>query len=151
SERFPQALDDRLIELLRTSAVFDGWDLERVVRDRQAFLLFLQERWAAFVQLSSGGPPVSSAEEEGLPSLEVAGPLHLPLDHDDVRVYIDNLFVEGLLTPLAAAPTSPPVAEWIAVGIRRDPKRDRMRRFDKLASTIEEELPSPDARHQQWL
>jgi len=37
-----------------------------------------------------------------IPMAENEWALYLPFDHDDIRVYIDSLFLEGLLSPSAA-------------------------------------------------
>jgi hypothetical protein len=34
--------------------------------------------------------------------LKYPGPDCLPFDHQDIKVYIDNLFLEGKLTPVEA-------------------------------------------------
>ena len=39
------------------------------------------------------------AEDAAPFDLQFPGPEHLPFDHDDVRVYVDNLFTDGLLIP----------------------------------------------------
>jgi hypothetical protein len=61
-------------------------------------------------------------------------PEDLPFDHDDVRVYIDNLFLEGHLKPLAATDLGMHLDHltlpgWLAVGLRLDPATDRLRRL----------------------
>ena len=99
--RLPHILDDRLIHLLRRSGAFDSWPLEAIVPDRDAFFSFLQERWPLFLDRLAGnaGDGPQDASESFSPDLE--GPADLPFDHDDVRVYIDNLFVEGMLSPVS--------------------------------------------------
>ena len=110
-QRLPRILDDRLIHLLRRSGGFDSWPLEVIVPNRDAFFSFLQERWPLFLDHLAGnaGDGPRDASESFSPDLE--GPADLPFDHDDVRVYIDNLFVEGMLSPVSheagATPTSP--------------------------------------------
>ena len=72
----------------------------------------------------------------------------LPFDNPDVRVYIDNLFVEGMLQPVEW-PGTP--AGWAAVGVRHDPEQDRHRCFAAILDVAEREPPGEDARHGDWL
>ena len=46
--RVPSLLNERFIQLLRQSSVFEDWPLEALVADREAFFTFLQERWRYF-------------------------------------------------------------------------------------------------------
>jgi len=68
------------------------WPLEMIVPNRAAFWEFLDERWPIFVRLSKGARFLSRS----LASAVLSGPPVLPLGHDDVRIYIDNLFEDGL-------------------------------------------------------
>ena len=80
------------------------------------------------------------------PALGYMGPTDLPFDHDDVRVYIDNLFMEGYLKPYAAADHGlhlehTDLTEWLRVGLRIDPEADRMRRVEGLLASIAASVP----------
>jgi hypothetical protein len=59
--KVPESLDRRFVEILRQRGVFAEWPLERIVPDREAFLLFLQERWPAFLDRMAA----DSAEKAG--------------------------------------------------------------------------------------
>jgi hypothetical protein len=105
--RVPAMLDAHLVQLLRQHGQFQDWPLERIVPDREAFFSFLQQRWPRFVKRwlqQHQQPDMAGAAEElaAEPVTAYVGPEDLPFDHDDVRVYIDNVFLEGHLTPLAA-------------------------------------------------
>jgi hypothetical protein len=47
-QRIPTILEERFIQLLRQGNAFDDWPLETLVPDREAFFVFLQERWPIF-------------------------------------------------------------------------------------------------------
>ena len=53
---------------------------------------------------------------EVITGLKFKGPSTLPFDHDDVRVYLDNLFSEGFLQPVTV-----PAARATDVGTVRGP------------------------------
>ncbi len=149
-QRIPRLLDDRLVQVLRQSGMFESWPIETVVADREAFFSFLQERWPLFLDRLAGSAD-GGVREEGEPyGLEIEGPKDLPFDHDDVRVYIDNLFVEGLLRPVTHRSSNTLSDRWVAVGIQVDPAADRLRRLEGLMKTVGATIPTPEARHRDW-
>ena len=149
-QRLPRILDDRLIHLLRRSGAFDSWPLEAIVPERDAFFSFLQERWPLFLDRLAGnaGDRPRDASESFSPDLE--GPADLPFDHDDVRVYIDNLFVEGMLSPVSHEAGDALLGTWAAVGIHFDSEADKSRRLKGLMKAVGASIPGPDARHHEW-
>ena len=147
--RIPKLLDDRLIHVLRQNGSFEGWPLDVIIPDREAFFAFLQERWPIFLdRLASSGTAV---RENGTTyGLEFPGPKDLPFDHDDIRVFVDNLFLEGMLEPVTHAQAGAIGGSWATVGLRIDPAADQCRRWDGLFDAVSEAVPGPDARHQDW-
>jgi len=160
AQHIPAILDERFIQLLQRDARFQEWPLERIVPDREAFFGFLQERWPHFVrcwlrQRSPSHGAETALELAAEPALGYTGPTVLPFDHDDVRVYIDNLFLEGYLKPYATADHGlhlehTDLPEWLSVGLRIDPEADRMRRVEGLLASMAASIPSAEARHHDW-
>jgi len=76
----------------------------------------------------------------------------LPFDHDDIRVYIDNLFTESILKPVdcVAVPTVS-VAPWIRVGLKEATRAQKEIRFEELCKAIEEKIPEEGANPNAWL
>lgn len=150
NQRLPRILEEHLIHLLRRGGGFESWPLEIIVPDRDAFFSFLQERWPLFLdrlaENADGGPWTGS----GPISLELEGPADLPFAHDDVRIYIDNLFFEGMLSAVSHEAGDALRDEWVAVGIRYDPEADKARRVEGLMGAISASIPRPDARHREW-
>lgn len=97
------------------------------------------------------GAPDGAYEDNVSYNLAFRGPLHLPFGHNDVRVYIDTLFIDGLLQGVTHAQSAQLTGTWVAVGVRTDPQADRRRRLKGLLQAVEETLPSADARHPEWL
>ena len=149
-ERLPLILDKHLIHLLRRSGRFDSWPLETIVPDRNAFFSFLQERWPFFLDRLAGNADSSSRDAGGSFGLEFEGPADLPFDHKDVRIYIDNLFVEGMLSAVSHEAGDVLRGKWAAVGIRIDPEADNARRLGGLMEAVGTTIPGPDARHHEW-
>ncbi len=151
-QRLPRLLDDRLAHLLRQGGAFASWPLETILPDREAFFAFLQERWPLFLDRLAdrvGGGELRDVE--GGPDFKVGGPADLPFGHDDVRVYVDNLFVEGMLRPVAHESGRALRGEWAAVGVRIDAQADRLRRLRRLAEAVGATIPEADAHYREWL
>src|SRR5437867_1546302 len=91
-QRVPAVLDGRFLQVLRQNGSFDDWPLESILPDRQAVFAFLQERWPRFVRhwLTRGDTSQSSGTQPTIAEPEidsqVAAPVDLPFDHDDVRI-----------------------------------------------------------------
>ncbi len=150
-QRLPRLLDERVAHLLRQGGAFTAWSLEAILPDRDAFFAFLQERWPLFLDRLAGNAGNGGPQDaEGTPGLAIGGPVDLPFDHDDVRVYIDNLFVEGMLRPVGHESGTALREAWAAVGIRIDPEADRRRRLRRLAETVGATIPGADANHRDW-
>jgi len=157
-QRIPADLDKRFIQLLRQSNAFDDWPLETIVPDREAFFAFLQERWPIF--LDRFAAEVRGAKYEVRESAsEIDGhkshhglrtPHFLPFDHHDIRVYIDNLFVEGLLHSVSHDHADALSKTWVGIGVRTAPIEDRSRRLGKLIDSLDASIPAEDAKHTDW-
>ena len=148
--RLPCHLERHLIGMLRRKLLFRPWPLVQIVPERDAFFGFLQERWPIFLDRLTSGP---AAVRETPPAYAPAfsGPAELPFDHPDVRVYVDNLFLEGALRPVAH-PRGREIAEpWARAGVAIDPRADRRRRLDGLLESVEASLPDDGAVHYDWL
>jgi len=149
-QRIPAELDNRFIQLLRQSNAFDDWPLETLVSDREAFFAFLQERWPIFLDREAAKGTSGVCEDKKPYGLSIEGPVELPFDHHDIRVYIDNLFVEGLLHPVQHEHADTLSRTWVGIGVRTAPIEDRSRRLGKLIDSLEASIPTEDAKHTDW-
>lgn len=149
-QRIPADLDKRFIQLLRQNNAFDDWPLETLVSDREAFFAFLQERWPIFLDREAAKGTSGVREDEKPYGLSIEGPLELPFDHHDIRVYIDNLFVEGLLHSVPHEHADTLSRTWVGIGVRTAPIEDRSRRLGKLIDSLEASIPAEDAKHTDW-
>ena len=146
SRAVPEEFDARFIEVLTKDGGWCDWPLERIVPSKEAFLHFLEERWPHF--LASRGYPTVPGREIAAPT--VHGPIDLPFDHDDVHVYIDNLFAEGLLEPAASIDARAVAGTWYRVGVAGDPAEDAAVRLDALLAAISKAVPDEAADHSTW-
>lgn len=132
--RFPESLDELLLNALKAEKSLAGWPLETILHDRKAFLAFLQRHWSEYVD--------SLADKSKT--------CFVPFGHEDVRVYIDNMFLEGTLTPISRDDVSN-LPKWVLTGVSHDAKANSVARFHGLIELLKKELPSQDATYREWL
>jgi len=149
-QRIPAALDARFIGLLQKNTAFDEWPLEKLVKDREAFFAFLQERWPIFLDREAGKATTAVHDERKSYGLTIEGPSELPFDHHDIRVYIDNLFAEGFLQSVHHDHAHILSKTWVGIGIRTATNEDRARRLSKLIESLRTSLPAEDVKHTEW-
>jgi hypothetical protein len=149
--RLPPVIEERLLSLLRQETALSSWPLERLVTDRSAFLTFLQERWGRFVVAHL--PTAESVADR--PSFDappaIPGPIAIPFDHPDLRVYVDTLFLEGLLVPTRAVAQRQVRGSWLAVGVAADAEEDQVAKLRALTESTAREVPDVSAGHRDWL
>jgi hypothetical protein len=144
----PSMLAERLIQVLKGHDGLTTWPLSEIVPDDEAFFAYLQERWPLF--LSRLGSTSHVREDSPEYRLKYPGPDRLPFDHQDIKVYIDNLFLEGKLTPVEAKDIEVDSGSWIRSGIATFGVDDDELRISRLFELIEKELPTTDARYSDW-
>lgn len=146
--QIPQMLAERLIQVLKGHDGFKAWPLSEIVPDDEAFFAFLQERWPLFLsRLGSANQVREDAPEYGL---KYPGPDDLPFDHQDIKVYIDNLFLEGKLTPVEAKGIEVDAGSWVRSGIATSGVDDDELRISRLFGLVDKELPTAEARYSDW-
>lgn len=146
--QIPMMLAERLIQVLESHDRFKNWPLSEIIPDDEAFFAFLQERWPLF--LSRLGS-VNYVRENSLDGLRYRGPSCLPFDHQDIKVYIDNLFLEGKLTPVEAKGIDVDAGSWIRSGIVTSDADDDALRISRMFDLVEKNLPAAEARYSDWL
>ncbi len=146
SRSFPAGLDHHLVEQLALLGDWQAWPLDRIVPDREAFLVFLGERWPHFLLALRG----DAVHDQALPPLTIPGPLELPFDHADVRVDVERLFTEGLLPPSTAIGPDSVEGTWYRVGVAGDRVVDAHRRLARLLDALTADLPDCAADHLTW-
>ena len=139
---------ERLINVLATHKAFKDWPLDLIVESSDRFYEFLQERWPLFLERYSEDNQV--AEMSPAVALNYSGPQLLPFDHDDIRIYIDNLFVEGRLLAMKAPKIIVDETSWMMCGVANDSHDNLKARIDRMYAIIKEEMPGLEARHEDW-
>ena len=147
-QSIPPLLDEYLVTALRQNPAFNDWPLEIIVPNPAAFWEFLNERWPIYVGLSKGG---TEQLEEKHHKLKYPGPAVLPFGHDAVRVHIDNLFEDGLLTPTEWDWNQAIDEKWIRVGLLGNKVENADLRFEELGKSLLKDCPDKNSAPQDWL
>lgn len=147
----PDRMVDRFIEVLRQGSQFTDWPLEQIIANSADFYAFLQERWALRIRSEVAAENRQIKEAKADYGLRFSGPSALPFEHDDVKVYLDNLFSEGLLKPVSLSSSEDVSDPWLRVGISRGAEEDRKRRLDHACQRISDVLPDDDASYLDWM
>lgn len=147
----PAMLAQHLVRALQKAGRFGNWPLDAIVPDQEAFFAFLQERWPLFLDRTSdrdAGTPAASAPDD----VEFAypGPADLPFNHVDVHIYVDNLFLDGCLRPVAHEAADSFAGTWIATGVQSPDGATDAQRLDRLIEEVAKAVPVPDARYGKW-
>jgi len=146
--QIPLMLAERLIQVLKGHDGFKAWPLSEIVSDDEAFFAFLQERWPVYLESLA---KADLGREGGVGyGYRYPGPDSLPFDHQDIKVYIDNLFLEGKLTPVEAKDIEVEAGSWVRSGIATFGVDDDELRISRLFDLLEKELPTAEARYSDW-
>ena len=145
----PAMLADRLLEILENGGSFKEWNLGKIIPDSELFFAFIQERWPIFLENLKQSN--QTKEETKAYGLQVEGPARLPFDHQDIRVYIDNLFVEGKLTPVDLPGIDVEKGSWVLSGISRSKSDSEDVRFSRLFELIDPAQLSSESRYTDWI
>ncbi len=175
--QLPDLLVDHLQQSLKNNSKFADWPMPSILKSRDHFLRFVQDEWKGFLagfaprevggEGAHGGPhsmvsesrsftekgsdpentqhPMGRSGFRGLTPF----PVRIPFEHEDIRAYVDTLFLEGSLSPIVAFGVDA-VPAWAHVGIRQDAQGDAVRRYHGLKKTFEASIPGPDASHKEW-
>ncbi len=147
----PEEVEARLLHHLKSAGRFWEWPLEQILPDREAFLAFLQERWPIFVNQTAKKEGFEVKDPTAVYETSYSGPKELPFDEAQMRVYIDSMFLEGILRPTSHPEAERLRDEWLAVGLKTDPEQDNKRRLEGLLKNIRDEIPEPRSNRHEWL
>lgn len=143
----PEMFNMHLAQVL--AGKFNAWPLADIIGNDIAFYAFLQERWPVF--LKNQGNPSQLRENHNYYGLHYPGPANLPFDHDDIRIYIDNLFLESKLKPVDAEGMEPDANSWMRCGVKDRGEADNETRISRLFELVDQKWPNDEASYQDWI
>ena len=118
----PINIEARLIELLSLNKQFSAWDFNALVLSRTLFFDFLQEQWSIYLHSELKNVIASPKWPEHQ--------LCVPFADSDIRVFIDNLFAEGILKPIELDDL--PRKHWGQIGIKKEVAVNDIERLNVL-------------------
>ncbi len=135
-QRLPDSLASRLEQI--TGGTYDSKRGE-LIRNPGAFWDFLQTEWERWIY----------GEEKGVQEKDLYS---VPFTDNRIRVYVDNLFIEGQLTPIAPPPVARSLPDaWCAVGIESKSAQPDSDSLLKQQAKLIDEIPGKDATYQEWM
>ncbi len=146
--QIPHILAERLVQVLKGHSNFQMWPLDEIVPDDHEFFAFLQERWPVFLSRFGKTDQVKGDFFEY--ALKYSGPNLLSFDHQDIKVYIDNLFIEGKLVPVQVSDLVIDADSWIKSGIAPANMDEEEVRISRLFDQVEKDLLTKEARYSDW-
>ncbi|QTA79276.1 Alkaline phosphatase domain-containing protein [Desulfonema limicola] len=146
--KMPVIFSQRFVWLLRENTNFQSWDLEKIVPDEKAFFAFLQERWPVFIDHFAQKDQIKEKSFDY--GFKYQGPNLLPFNHQDIRIYIDNLFLEGRLSSIIRSETDIDTNSWIKIGIKKE-NNDSSSRISGLFKLLNENFPTIKSSYSDWI
>lgn len=136
----PVPVAERIISLLAARPSFVDWPLREIVLSSAALWRFLQAGWEAFL--------LDRIQLDGDVSPETV--VHvLPFDDPRIRVRLDNLFLEGYLTPTRVIPPGSAAATSFGFGVASE-NRGSYELLEDLTARVLEIVPGSEADHNEW-
>ena len=151
-QRIPNVLDERFIQLLRQSTIFNDWPLETLIADRETFFAFLQERWQIFLDREA--------------TKDVSPVFGRMPRHPTVWLSRDPRICLLIITKSESTSTTfssraccnqsrttmqtPLTSNWVGIGVRTAAIEDKSRRLGKLIESLQTSIPADDAKHTDW-
>lgn len=151
--QLPTILKTRLADLLSKRPQFQSWPLIEITFSSHKFFDFLQTHWPTYVSAVTESLPKGIIEPTTVyhNNKKNTPEIVLPFGHDDVRIYIDNLFLEGFLSPIEIDSPEVVVGHWCLIGVKQDPIKEVRKRIYGLVNLCQDTLPDEDSRYQAWL
>jgi len=151
----PETINARLLDRLRSGGRFEDWPLGEILPRKESFFTFVQERWPIFLRRRAERAGFAVKDATVTYETRYSGPEELPFDGAQMRVYVDNMFLEGMLEPVSSPVDAPEMARladgWLSFGLKTSPEQDKLRRLEGLLDSARESIPAPSANHNEWL
>jgi hypothetical protein len=136
-KHLPEMLAQRVEQVAGlTSGLTAG--LDKLIRNSAAFWQFMQAEWENWIV-----PPAVSKVQESVDS-------GIRFDDSRLRVWMDNLFLEGFLRPVENPPEKLP-RPWCVVGVARATETNDGAELSDARDRLVKKMPSADAGYEEWL
>ena len=141
----PPVLAQYVGQVINENALFNSLPITELFSNRSVALRFIQEAW--YRHLAKLG--VSGTRVAEPPHADYGVGMDVPFEQPDVRVILDSMFLDGTLQPLMVDRVPIGLAEWIKVGVVKDPAAMRHLVLAGV-SALTQELPTMESNHRDW-
>jgi hypothetical protein len=142
NSEMPEAIELRLITLLKNNNSFLDWDFDRLMPNKAEFFEFLQAQWALYLQTLVTATEIKELKVAAWPEDK----LIVPFEDQDIQVFIDNLFADGLLRPVSFEGLLQ--GHWASIGVKNEDGLPEIRRFNHLLLRLNQVFSSEDITDQ---
>jgi len=131
--RIPEAYADVVAKELTHEGLVTLSPLQPLLMSAPFCLEMLQREWVKYVRGLAMGASGS----------------HIPFENSDIRVYVDNLFLEGFLAPIDWE-VSERLPDWVQYGMKsRGPEKDTEQLEARIAK-LEDRPPTAESTFAEW-
>jgi PglZ domain len=143
----PCVLAEHVAGVLSEIDAFKSLPLRRLFESKAILLRSVQDAWYHYLSLH-GVTGTTLIGEATPPEFQLRA--EIPFEHPDVRVWIDSMFLDGLLHPLTVQGVPTSIPEWAKVGIVQDPLALRTL-VEEGIKAIKQTLPDTDSSYRDWI
>lgn len=150
----PSTLVERMITTLKRNPVPGELNLLELITSSSAFYEFILERWELFVQQTISHKSTNeenSSFKHG--ELKYKGFYDIPFQDQSLRVYIDSMFMNGVLTPIVLSEDDVKKIQdkWILNGVTCSEAERSYKKLLGIFNALEKVDFSSISFHKEWV
>lgn len=131
--RIPDAYADVVAKELTNEGLLNLSPLQPLLTSALFFMELLQQEWVKYVHGLAKGTSGS----------------HIPFESSDIRVYVDNLFLEGFLEPIDWE-VSERLPAWVQYGIKSRGRENDTEQLEARIVKLEDRPPTAESTFAEW-
>jgi hypothetical protein len=114
---------------------FDILNGSELISSGEEFWIFLNTQWDVYVR----------------DKIQDTNKCLVPFDHDEIKVYVDNLFVEGKLNPVTIKTGADKLPDWAKVGVKGYEEAFKRKKLGLLLEKMGEIMEQENLSYQHWM
>ena len=138
----PRPFAARFAESLGRDGRFGGWAVAELVASPDSFFRLIQDRWERHLHGVDPHVPVRPSGPDGPASVDFAAP--------EIAAIVDNLFLEGRLTPVEVPDATVFGGRMESFGVRGTASSGSTEGVRQLLETVVGQLPEPGVPPTVW-
>lgn len=149
----PSTLIERMITTLQRSHDLGELNLFEIIKSSSAFYEFILERWELFVQRQTSSSSKDKSNKSLRSNLKYKGLYDIPFQDQSLRVYVDSMFMDGLLTPviLSEDDVERIKDKWVLNGVTCSEAESSQKKLIGIFSALDKIEFSNIVLHKEWV